>query len=74
MSLARWIETLSGRVRDRLSDIGLLDSRRAGASKPFSAHLEDWKRNLEAKGSTEKHVKLTMKRARTVVEDCGFRF
>jgi hypothetical protein len=71
-AMTRWLETMPDKLRWRLTDIGLIDSRRAAASKPLSDHLEDFKAALLAKGNTEKHATLVHSRANRVVNDCGF--
>jgi integrase len=42
------------------------------SQKPLDAHLDDWHEWLVAKGNTEKHAELVVKRARRVARECGF--
>jgi len=70
--LSRWLENIPARMRNHLLKIGLLDAERAAAGKLLSAHLDDFEKHLQAKGSTTKHVKLTMTRIRRVCSDCKF--
>lgn len=70
--LTAWIETLSPQVRTRLVQVGILDGRRAAATKPLTGHLEDFRRALLAKGVTGRHADLVTGRARRIILGCGF--
>ncbi len=72
--LARWLESLPERFRDKLVFIGVLDAQSVAATKPLAEHLEDWQVALRAKGNTPKHVNLVTGRARTLLEGCGSRY
>ena len=52
-AMTRWLETVPEKLRKRLAEIGLIDPRRAAASKPLSEHLDDFEAALLAKGNTE---------------------
>ncbi len=71
-SMTRWLETIPDKLRKRLAYIGLIDSRRAAASKPLSDHLEDFEAALLAKGNTESHARLTKARAKRLITGSGF--
>ncbi len=70
---ARWLEVLRPDIRDRLAKWGLVDDRMASASKPLSAHLDDFHASLIAKGNTSAHADLVTVRARRVVDACRFK-
>ncbi|MBM4081630.1 MAG: hypothetical protein FJ278_18145, partial [Planctomycetes bacterium] len=70
--LTRWVESLPPRLRDKLTETGLVDIQRAAASKGLEKHLQDFAQFLGARGNTEKHVALTLMRARGVLSGCGF--
>ena len=74
VALGRWLESLPGRIRDRLGEIGLLDARRVAAGKPLSKHVDEFEKSLRAKGDTEKHARLVANRIRKVVVGCRFQF
>ena len=69
-----WLEMLPLRMQKRLVKVGLLDPERAAGGQSLSEHLVDWQTTLLAKGSTEKHVRLMVSRAKKVFKGCGFRF
>ena len=72
--LARWIEGLSAMIRGKLSGWGLIDERTSAASRPLTAHLDDFEATMRARGSTNRHVTLVVSRARRVLDGCGFTF
>ena len=70
--LSEWLENTSEKLRNKLVEIGLLDSRRAAASKSLIDHLKDFENSLQAKGSTEKHAKQTTTRIERIIKECEF--
>lgn len=70
--LSEWLEHIPEKLWDKLVQFGLLDSRRAAASKSLLGHLKDFEISLLAKGGTEKHAKQTTSRIKRVLEECGF--
>ena len=73
-TLTQWLSELPRRILSRLMEIGLVDRERVAVSKPLSDHLEDFKKSLQAKGCSDRHVALVTSRARRVLDGCGFRF
>ena len=73
-SLTRWLCDLPNKVRDKLISIGLVDPQRVAVSKPLPDHLYDFKKSLEAKECSIRHVELVTARTKRVIEGCGFRF
>ncbi len=73
-TLTRWLSELPQRTLSRLVEIGLVDRERVAVSKPLSDHLEEFKKSLQAKGCTDRHVELVTNRAKRVLDSCGFRF
>jgi hypothetical protein len=72
--LTRWLAGLPQKTRDKLVKIGLLDGQRVAVSMPLAEHLDDFGKALVAKGNTPFHVEVITKRARRIIESCGFRF
>ena len=72
--LSEWLENTSEKLRNKLVEIGLLDSRRAAASKSLMDHLKDFENSLQAKGSTEKHAKQTTTRIERIIKECEFTY
>ena len=67
------IETIVQQVKLGVADVAELNAMLGHKqSEGLEDHLANFKRSLSLKGSTEKHVKLTMARVRLVVEGCGF--
>ena len=73
-ALRRWTEELPAHLRERLVKHGLIDARRAAASRPLQEHLEDYRASLEANNRGEKYINLTTSRAASVISGCGFCF
>lgn len=78
--MTKWVEGLPPRLTEVLGRIGLLDAVKSGALRPLIEHLEGtadapgFKQALEGKGATAGHVALTVGRAKSVIEGCGFKF
>ena len=60
--LAKWSAELPPRIRNRLAAIGLLSE----GARPMEEHLTAFESYLRSRGNTEKHVKTTLHRIRTV--------
>ena len=73
-SLSRWLVELPQRIRVKLVSIGLLDRQRVAGSKPLADHLQDFEAALQAKGNTPQQVDQVTKRAKRIIDGCGFRF
>jgi integrase len=74
VALSRWLETIASRLRIKLCEIGLLDTRSVAANKPLAKHIDDFQAALSATGTTKKHAETTGHRVRQVVNACSFRF
>jgi len=70
--MARWVEGLPAKLRNKLGKIGLLERRHVAASQPLSEHLKDFQNALEAKGNTAHHVAQTVARVKRVLDECRF--
>lgn len=70
--LSRWLERAPANVIAYLLKKGILDPRRAAATKTLDQHLSDWERALRAKGNSPRHVDLVVCRAKRVFAECGF--
>src|SRR5262245_42377381 len=55
-ALSQWLSGLPQSVREKLVNIGLLDSERAAANKGLLEHLDDWAAALRAKGTSAFHI------------------
>lgn len=53
-------------------EAGLADSYRKGKSETLKSHLEGFKKYLESKSNTEKHVVQTNNRVKKVISECKF--
>jgi integrase len=64
------------RRKVQLRKAGLLDPKEEkfaeARRKPLSGHVKDYEAALRSTDCTEKHVKLTLNRVRTVLQDCRF--
>jgi integrase len=73
-ALVRWLEVMPPALRTRLVDMGMVDSRRVAACRALDEHLDDFRKALLAKGTTERHAVLVHSRALRVFTECRFRF
>ena len=72
--LAKWLETLSPSLRDRLAVWGLLDSKSVASSKPLIGHLDDFHESLIGKGTERDTANLVRSRVRKIFDGCKFKF
>jgi len=70
--LARFLEGMTQKMRQRLVEIGLLDKISAAAGKQLSAHIDNFYQSLLAKGDTEKQAKQVVSRVNRIVNGCDF--
>jgi len=70
--VSKWIEGLTPRLRELLGKWQILEAGKCAALKTLSAHLDDWRAYLTAKGNTGAHVDLVTSRARRVIDACRF--
>ncbi len=71
--LLKWLETLEPQMCAKLAEWGILDRQRVAASKPLSAHLEDYESAMLAKGDSERHIREEVSKIRKILAGCGFR-
>jgi len=57
-----------------LGQAGLLDPFEEHTKRPLRDHIDDFRRHLEAKGSSDKHIVKTDGYLTRISDDCGFRF
>lgn len=74
VEIARWLETLSNGLMEKLQGLGLVDSRQAAAGKCLSNHIDDWCRSLKNGGASKKHSEQQPGRVRRLCEGCDARF
>jgi len=72
VQLSRWLEQIPGPLLNKLVSIGILDPRRAAASKTLARHIDDFRQCLLDKGDTEKQATQVTSRVTRIVEGCGF--
>ena len=70
--LARWIERLPRRRREALVRLDLIDPVRQAASRSLAELVEEFRRSLEARGRTPKHIAHVAGRVLRLFEGCGF--
>jgi len=70
--LARWLEGLPARTRERLARWGVLDARTFAGTLSLSELLDRFEEGVRAAGRTEKHVQHIARRARRAFLACGF--
>jgi integrase len=66
VALARKLEKRAARQA-----VGLVDEFEESAVRPIAEHLNDFERDLTARGNTTKHVQLLVGRARRLLKDAG---
>ncbi len=71
--LSQWLQGLDDGRRQQFLDWGLLDPKRAAATKPLLVHVEDWRLSILAKGKTKKHADRQAQRVRAVFDGCTFK-
>ena len=72
-AVIKWVVALPPTLRQKIESAGVLDGRSGAGSKPLLKHVQDFELALEAKEVAPRHVKLTGKRLRDVIEGCGFK-
>ena len=72
--LSAWIERCSSGLRSRLLRLRLVEPEQLAGSCPLKQHLEDFRDSLLAKGNTAGHAQQSYRRAKRVVDGCGFRY
>ncbi len=70
--LMRWLETIPAPLRDKLAGYDLLDARSIAATRGLLDHLDDFKRTLEAKGTSIKQAQQVYNRLKRVFDGCRF--
>ncbi len=81
-TLAKWLEGLPMKLRDKLARWGVLDVRAVAGSKPLAQHLADYKQALldgvaspkQTGPATLKHAETVVKRVQTLLDGIGARF
>jgi len=71
--LRRWCDGLPEQLRETLAGLDLLDRRQIAAAKPLTDHLDSWKDHLKAKGTGARQIDEVHRRAKRVVDACGFK-
>ncbi len=70
--LTKFIEGMSPKLRSKLADLELLDSKTIAAGTPLSKHVDDFFQSLLAKGDTEKQANTVISRVKRVLDGCKF--
>ena len=71
VALSRKVEHLTPTIRKRLAEWGVLDAQRVAALRPLDAHLESFRKSLEAQERAPKHIQQVVRNARVVFEAIG---
>jgi len=71
--LVQWASRLPQRVRKRLAAWDLLEPERVAAGRLLEELLDEWQAALQAKSTTGKHARQQRKRARVLIDLCGFK-
>ncbi len=71
--LSRFLESCPGEIRENLGKWGIIDGERAAAGKALSAHIEDWRLAMEAKGNCADHIKQFVSNVRRLAASCVWR-
>jgi len=69
-----WLHTLPHKIQSKLVAYDILDPERAAIAKPLAAHVEDFRRDLVARGDTGEYCDKKATRVLKVFEDCGFNY
>ncbi len=72
--LAAWLETSDAKLKAKLAEWGMLDSRSVAGAKPLAEHIGDYRKHLEAKNNTPDHINPTISRIEAIANGCGFLF
>ncbi len=70
--LARWLETLPLKTRERLAKMGFIDVSRLTAASTVNSLLDRMRDALEARDRTKNYIDLIVGRARRAFEGCKF--
>ena len=71
-TLARWLETLPLKMRERLAKMGFIEASRLTAASTLNSLLDRMHDALVARDRTKEYVALVVGRARRIFKDCGF--
>jgi len=71
--LIRWLEGLPATLRNRIADLGLVDSQSSITGKKLTDHLKDFEQNLKDRNRTSDYCQLVKTRVQSILDDCGFR-
>ncbi len=74
VEISGWLQTIDGDLKSKLAKWGMLDPRSMAEAKPLSTHLDDFRQALSDSGNTLAHASTVSNRARTIVEQCQFKF
>jgi integrase len=69
-----WLNNIGEKLRDKLTQVGLLDGSRAATNKPLTESIEEYVQFLAAKERTEKYLRDNRLILNRIFTNCGFRF
>jgi len=72
LELSRWLLTCPAQITQLLSEWRIIDSTRVAAIKTLAEHLDEYQRDLEMGGNSDKHATVTHARAKRIIDHCGF--
>jgi len=70
--LARWLEGVPPKLKEKLSRFDILDARRIAATQSITDHLAEFYESILANGSSEQQAGQVKSRVKRVFDDCGF--
>ena len=73
-ALVEWLNSIPDKLRDKLTEVGLLDGSKAATNKPLSELIEEYVQFLAAKERSEKYLRDNRVTLGRICTDCGFRF
>jgi len=70
---ARFLESSSDKIRQKLGEWGIIDAARAASGKSLTEHVEDWRAHLEAKDDSKGYVAETTAKIIRLTKACEWR-
>jgi integrase len=73
-TLVEWLNGIPEKLRDKLTQVGLLDGSRSARNKPLSELVAEYVEFVSAKERTAKHITDSRNTLERIIKDCRFRF
>lgn len=72
--LMKWIEDLSGEMKEQLAGWGILAASHAASGRPLAAHIQSWRQSLRDKERSGRYAAEAPARVKRVVQELGWRW